>query len=170
MGRNLGKGSRGPRRPGTKSLLGLLGRILGSPASVSRSLHSLSVEGMFTGTDPQLVLGLELLQANGADLKDTRGGERRQSAAGKHSFCTYKLHGYLRTSQNTLPEKNLPLGDALGQFLSSSQCSPWPYLCLGGKKRAIWLLMPARVHCGERAIPPSTTGKANASFAINPLF
>lgn len=102
---------------------------------MSRSPHSLSVEGMFTGTDPQLVLGLELLQANGADLKDVRGGERRQSAARKHSFCTYKLHGYLRIGQNTLHEKTLPLSDALGQFLSFSQCSPRPYLCSGGEKK-----------------------------------
>lgn len=32
--------------------------------------HLLSVEGVFARTDPQLVLGLELLQADGADLKD----------------------------------------------------------------------------------------------------
>lgn len=62
-----------------------------APAFFEIVPHLLSVEGMFARTDPQLVLGLELLQADSADLKDERVTGTVSNFQHKKSTHIFKL-------------------------------------------------------------------------------
>lgn len=62
---------------------GTRGRQLHNRGPDRQAWHSLSVEGVFAGADPQLIFGLELLQTNSTDLENReQKGEKRQPPNG----------------------------------------------------------------------------------------